>query len=540
MQTTSRALLLLALLTPLSVSCGGSEAPHTPEDSPETASAPEKAVETPSSEVTQEPSDELANDAEEASTQEVTLPEVDPTAQAVLEVTVSLEGQPVGNLPFDVHWLDEGNPSKTASRTNPDGSRRIPFEHGVQLLRVLVNPGPFSAPKVVTDQVTLLGGRVHKVHVEVPRGGIVSGIVMDVEGNPVPGASVVGFFETAESLEKREFPAGRSLSTSDENGVFRMGGFPQGPFTLEAAVEGQTAVWRPGGVIKAGQELSGLEIMLEPSFTAYGQVLDANDQPIAGATIVAGKVGRRRQHRETAHEQVFHYPTRGILTSSDKDGTFQLPGVPESQSWNLTATHPEFKRKFVPIDPGQLDVWVEMSRGAHVRGLIRNGEGQPLGQVQAWMLTDQGEPSTFSGFDGRYLFGGLDPIEKAYFIFYKPGHGMAFLGPMEVKEGMEDLDITLAGGHTIQGVVLDAAGEPMSGVGLRIAGVIPEPGFPSLWMPEKFLDQYAVLSGPDGSFAFEGLYEGTFTLTASSPGKAKIEVEGVVSGGAAVELKFAD
>lgn len=540
MQTMSRAFLLLALLLPLSASCGGSEAPVSRHEPVSAATEEGDAGSAGPSDAGSGAPGEASPSTEGASTQEVTLPDVDPGAQAILEVKISLQGKPLGNHPFDVHWLDEGNPSKTASRTNPDGTRRIPFEHGAQLLRILVNPGPYSAPKTVTDLATLLGARVHTVDIEVELGGIVSGVVLDVEGNPLPGASVAGFFQTPSSLDQQQVPSPRSLGTTNEKGAFRMGGFPEGPFTLEAAVEGQTAVWRPGGFIRAGEELSGLEIMLEPSFTAYGQVLDSDDNPIAGATITAGKLGRRRQQRETHLEQVFHYASRGLLTVSDENGTFKLAGVPESQTWGVTTKHPEFKSKYVQMEPGQLDVWVEMSRGAKVTGTIQNGDGRPLHQVQVWMLSDTGEPTTFTGIDGSFLFGGLDPIDKAYFIFYKPGSGMAFRGPLEVKEGMEALDLTMDGGQSIQGIVRDAAGEPMSGVGLRIAGVVPEPGFPSLWMPERFLDQYAVLSGPDGSFLFEGLYEGSFTLTASSPGKAKVEVEGVVSGGEPVSVTFAD
>lgn len=531
-----RALLLLALVGLPGLACGDAESPaSTPEAAnsqvPEVVHAPAGGVEAP-------PKD--ADAPEVIEEQEVTEPEVDPTARGFLEVRVFLDGEPVPNLPFDVHWLDEGNPSKTASRTEGNGVRKMPFDHGSQVLRVLVNPGPRTAPRTVVEQTFILGARTHVVSIDLAPGGIVGGVVLDIEGNPVPHADVVGFFETPEALDQQEHPSGRSLSRTNEQGRFRMGGFPAGPFTLEAGVEGQTAVWRPGGVIMEGQELRNLEILLEPSYIAYGQVSDMDDQSIAGAHVVAGKPGRRRTRRETDHEQVFHYPPRAIVTRSTAEGTFQIPGVPESQNWLVNVSHPNFKRAIKKLEAGQLDIWIEMRRGADLQGTVTDGDGTPLRQTQVWMLTDEGEPSAFTDQEGQYLFGALDPMEKVYMILYKPGYGMEFLGPMAVVEGMDPVDVVLSGGLPIQGIVKDAAGNPLSGVGLRIAGQVPEPGFPAMRMPEKFLDQYAVLSGPDGSFSFDGLYSGVFTVTATLPGKAKLAVEGVKPGETPLELQFGD
>lgn len=543
MLTPSRALLILVLGGLLGLSCGGPEQPSQPsEPSKQAGEAAESTISNP--EIPSGPAIEQgeASGASAAGPvgQESDLPEVDPTQRGVLEVRLFLNGEPVPNQPFDVHWLDDGNPSKTASRTEADGVRKVPFDHGAQILRVLVNPGPRNAPRQVVEKTFILGNRTHVVSIDLQPGGIVSGVVLDVEGNPMPDADVVGFFDTPESLDQQQHPTGRSLSKTDAQGRFRMGGFPAGPFTLEAVKEGQVAVWRPGGLIAPGQELKDLEILMEPCFTAYGQVLDMQDQVIPGALVVAGKPGRRRNRRDTSHEQVFHYGPRAMVTLSAEDGTFTIPNVPESQNWMVNVTHPQFKRTINLLEAGQLDIWIEMARGADLQGSVTDGEGKPLAQTQIWMLTDEGEPSSFTDGNGRYLFGALDPLEKVYMIFYKPGYGMAFLGPMAVEEGMEPVDVVLDGSNLITGILVDAAGEPVSGGGLRIQGQVPEPGFPSMRLPERFLDQYAVLSGPDGRFTFEGLYDGVFSVTATVPGKSRIVVEGIKPDGKELRLQLQD
>jgi len=65
---------------------------------------------------------------------------------------------------------------------------------------------------------------------------------------------------------------------------------------------------------------------------------------------------------------------------------------------------------------------------------------------------------------------------------------------------------------------------------MRIQGSVPDETFLNARLPEQFLGRNAVLTGADGSFRFEGLYSGVFTVTASVPGKPKVIVLGVEPG----------
>ncbi|PCJ54130.1 MAG: hypothetical protein COA70_05700 [Planctomycetota bacterium] len=518
-------LLLLSLLLP-GLACGGSEPEATDDVSQTAQGSTNQGLKSP---LTPPPAGQE------------NLAEIDPTAMGYLRVVTTLKGKRVGNVPFDIQWLEEGNPAKTSSRVGPNGEHSVPFEHGSQLVGVIFSPTSTTAPKGVEDGTIISGNRTYTMEVELQPCGIVSGVVLDVEGNPMPGASVLAFFESPESLETKLNPSVRAFTTADEDGKFRLGGLPAGPFCLEASMEGQTTIWRPCGLITAEQEHADLEIMMEPAIIVYGQVTNQDGDGVKHAKVTAGRPNRRRNRRNTPNPMVFHYNPRGINVLTESDGTFQLVGVPESQRWMIHVTHEEYKRKIQGLEAGQIDIWLELSKGADLRGHVVDENGRGISQTQIWMLTDEGEPSKSTDIRGDYLFGGLDPMEKVYLIVYHPGYGMQLLGPMAIENGMPNLDIVLTEGFVIEGILRDAEGNPVSGAAIRLNGNLPEPSFLSARLPEKFLGRNATLTGADGSFRFDELYSGVFTVTASVPGQPKVLAIGVEAGVTpALDLRLRD
>lgn len=459
-------------------------------------------------------------------------PPIDPQAIAFLEVTFTIKGTDRGapEVPFEIHWEEDGKPSKTDARTTPDGTRRVQFEHGSRLVGLVINPSARTAPAIYKESALLMGGRTHKIHVELELGGIVSGVVLDVEGNPVVGATVGAFFTDPISLDNKLTTRVDVFTRSDDKGEFRLGGFPSGSFVLEASFENMMSVWRPGGTMSDAREFSGLEIHLEPGHVVYGQAVDKQDQPIADVMVVAGKPNRRTNRRPTQYEEVFMYGPRASLTKSDEAGLFTLPAVPESQNWNITARHPRYLTERRTFDAGQQDVWVEMSAGAALAGRVQDSAGTEITGVQIWMLSANGEPSVFTDKNGDYIFGVGKPKPDVCVLFYKAGYGMKFLGPMDVDSSMKPLDVVLEVSEYLAGKVVDADGNGISGVPVRINGTLPMEGYLAVHMPERFLDRDAVLTGPDGTFLFTELYDSSFTLTVRAPGKEAVTLSDVKRG----------
>ena len=459
-------------------------------------------------------------------------PDIDPSQPAYLRVTLKLKGtgEPMGNVPFDVQWYEEDKPSSTSSRTDPDGSRRIAFEHGSRLIGVVPRSSPFTAPTFQAESAVLMGGRTYEVEVVVPPSGVVTGSVLDESGEPVPGIQVVAFFSSPEAMDRSSTAKVDSFTTTDEQGRYAIGGFPEGPFVLEAGDESRVSVFRPGGLIREGQRLDGLDIQIEPAHAVYGQVTDEMDRPIEGARVVAGKPKRRQNRRDTQYENVHLYQARAAVTRSDEQGLFTLPNVPDSQTWNINVSHPEYRRHTGSFDAGQVDLWITLSKGAELAGTVLDGEGAAMNQVQVWLFLPDGQETQFTDRQGRFSFAGRDVRDGVYLLFYKPGAGMVLEGPMSLAAGSEPVDVELDGGQELAGFVRDASGEPVAGAMVTIEGRLPEDGFLRARMPERFLDLDSQLSAADGSFRFTELHDNHYTVRATVPGKGSATLEMVPAG----------
>jgi hypothetical protein len=146
-------------------------------------------------------------------------------------------------------------------RLPPGGNDVVAFDPATQQLGV-VRAG------IVALQTT-------SVSIVLEAVGIVEGVVFNARGEPQPGAIVAG---------------GIALVEADANGFFRIEGVPAGARTIQA---GDPVTKRRGDarvVVLPGQTVS-VAITLEARATITGRVLDANGNPVPGATVRMPVVG---------------------------------------------------------------------------------------------------------------------------------------------------------------------------------------------------------------------------------------------------------
>ena len=457
---------------------------------------------------------------------------VDALKPAVLEIQLLLRDseRKIGGVKVDIQWDDSGIPSNTSAWANKEGLVHVEFEHGSQLLSVHANPGDYSSPGSIEAPAVLFGGLTHSIEMVLAPAGALYGTVYDIEGLPVAGAKVACYFHSPEFVDNQEELKVDVFTTSDDQGRFGLGGIPAGPFVLEGAFEKQMSVWRPGGMMDEGTSYRGLEIFLEPAHSVYGQVIDQNDGPVAGARIVAGKPNRRKNRRSTDYENVFNYGTRSSVTRSADDGTFVINAVPDSQGWNVNARHPDFAQAHVVIDAGQIDVWVELKETISLTGVVSDGDGTVLNNTQLWLLTDERDVSVSSDVEGSYKFSDLHNVDDIYLIAHHPQHGTALMGPVVIAGESQVLDVHLIAGQSISGKVVDADGKPMTNVGVQIKGALPRDNFSESRLPERFLGIDSSLTNSDGAFVFENLYHNDFELMVYPTGKPGVFKRGVKIG----------
>jgi hypothetical protein len=457
---------------------------------------------------------------------------VDALKPAVLEIQLLLldSARKMSGVKVDIQWDDSGIPSSTGAWSNKEGLVHVEFEHGSQLLSVRANPGNYSAPGSIEAPAVLFGGLTHSIEMVLQPAGAVYGTVYDIEGSPVAGAKVGCYFNSPEFVDNQEELKIDVFTTSDDQGRFALGGIPAGPFVLEAAFEQQMSVWRPGGMMDAAASYKGLEIFLEPAHPVYGQVIDQNEAPVAGARIIAGKPNRRKNRRDTDYENVFNYGTRSSVTRSADDGTFVLSAVPDSQAWNVNVRHPDFAQTHMVIDAGQIDVWVELKETISLTGVVSYGDGTVLNNAQLWLLTDERDVSVGSDIEGFYKFSGLHGVDDVYLIAHHPQHGTALMGPVMFAGQSQVLDVRLIASQSISGTVVDADGAPLANVGVQIKGTLPRDNFSESRLPERFLGIDSSLTSSDGVFVFENLHASSFEIVVYPAGRPAVFERGVKIG----------
>jgi len=142
-----------------------------------------------------------------------------------------------------------------------------------------------------------------RVDFSLPRGGVITGRVIDEFGDPVVGASVQPLRVDTVNGERRTFPSGPMSATSD-TGEFRLWGLSPADYQVMAHPQrglefsngvsdnrtGYAASYYPGTTnsaealsvkVAAGQITTGIDITLSPTRTATisGSAIDANGQP---------------------------------------------------------------------------------------------------------------------------------------------------------------------------------------------------------------------------------------------------------------------
>ena len=169
-----------------------------------------------------------------------------------------------------------------------------------------------------------------------------------------------------------------------------------------------------------------------------------------------------------------------------------------------------------------------LRRGAVVEGMVATAAGEPAsGSRVRW--TGCGTDylpcrESLAGADGSYRLEGL-PEGPRSIVAEHPDHPRAS-SRIDVRPGVNHLDLQVGDGYPVSGIVTDPAGRPIEGAELTLSAAAGE---------------HLSESATDGSFRWAGIANGTYTLAASKPGYAaaravQIVVDGAPRSGIGVRL----
>ena len=222
-----------------------------------------------------------------------------------------------------------------------------------------------------------------------------------------------------------------------------------------------------------------------------GRVVDANDNPLAGVTVVIGE-------KTTTTDETGTYLFDSILEGSH-EATIVVPS-----GYTLVAVPPGFDVPENNEDLITLDDFVVQANPS-LSGAVRwNGTGVPGVTVSA-SLPGGGALTTVTGADGSYAFPRL-PAGSYTVTMTTPG-GYSAKTPVSRTEALAgtdvggvDFDLSRLG--AIDGTVRAEDGTPVAGVVLDVTG----PGAPQ-----------QLTSDADGSYGLGALPPGTYEVTVRTP-----------------------
>ncbi|WP_158625107.1 carboxypeptidase-like regulatory domain-containing protein [Corallococcus terminator] len=323
------------------------------------------------------------------------------------------------------------------------------------------------------------------------------GVVLTPQGLPAPGLTVNlrALFGGADILTAR----------TDE----------QGHFTFEEvpAVEHHLWVWNAERTAigeAAVQEKSPKQtlIRMEPCSFLEGTVRDDQGRPLEGVRLEVN-----RQHLGNA-------PIPEALT--DEAGHYRLgPLLASAMKLSLTRAHFMNKVESIPHRDGVARTWdFTLARAVSVEGSVVDTEGRPLAGVEvrlspvgvtSRLFRDRAsrlDESTVSDEAGRFL---LDTEQEG------PGRLSAsatdFISTeVDVKVPSTEVRVVLQQGASVSGTVVDAKGQPMTDVTLKLWDTTPASG-----------EARSGTVDGQGGFSLRGLKAGHYMLEAwrRTPGMAQ-------------------
>ena len=312
----------------------------------------------------------------------------DPTG-AVISVQIpagGIDGSDVTALPAVVATmvLDASGQFDLGDLPTPSAYELVVFKPGFAIETRSVDLGP--------------GQRLGSLEVLLRRGeGRISGVVVDVNANPLPGVTVL-------ATDGLGLTSTRTLSGEDTIGTFEIRDLTT-PATFTLSVE--AAGFEPQSVtvvLDRGQTVDDLRIVVAASTGSIGgMITDRNDEPLGGVLITVVGADVSLITRSLSVTSVGAWSIRGLPVPGNYTVTFRGEGL---SAQALAVDLP------IGVGADRNDVNVRLTPAVGtVRGIVAERGGAAAGGVSVVLASANVERRTISANDplGRYQFDTLPP-----------------------------------------------------------------------------------------------------------------------------------
>lgn len=307
----------------------------------------------------------------------------------------------------------------------------------------------------------------------VPLDALLRGRVLDGDGKPIAGARI-----------------GRSVGapTSDAEGRFAVAVERKAAVRIDVAARGFVTAHHDAAIDVAKGE-GETEVRLRAANRIHGRVTDAEQRPLAGATV----------------QTFFTIYEPAVVT--DADGRFVLDNLDTS-----LATHSLFARKTgyvegkVEVKATKPDVEQDLvlERGVEVRGFVRDAAGKPISAATVFLGFS---PSAYdrmdavSGNDGSFVFPCVAAGKHRLNAERRGLAGKRF--EIEVPKPPAPavlVDVRLDAGHFVGGRAILKDGKPAAGIGVAAR------------LDDDYLEGLRTRTDEQGRFRLDGVPEKELSL----------------------------
>jgi hypothetical protein len=384
---------------------------------------------------------------------------------ARVSVRVTAERRPVSGAQVTIGGMTrDAGPPPRPMQTDAEGVFVFDSLSAGEYVVTVAKQGYVSARKSIEAVV----GKDAELDVDLTRGRIVRGKVLDKDGIPISGARVM--------IPGADSPSTRPVH-SDSNGAFTLEGLPESPLNVSAEKSGYA---RGRAVIEPKSET--VTITLQRGGTIQGRVTGLSEAEMAGVRV----------HAFAADVPAAHV---------DAAGNFILNGVSDGHITVAAMTtgrqHRTVEKAVEVINGSAPPVELEFTAGFTVRGRVtRGGAAVPMAGVNFAGRTFRS--SGVTRVDGTYEVS--VPEAGDYGVVIHSGPGVPFDAGRVTITGPTVHDIAIGGGALRGRVIDEVTGAPVSGAAVQVSRTAPRgPGT-------------MVTTDSDGRFMLDPLSAGIYAL----------------------------
>jgi 5-hydroxyisourate hydrolase-like protein (transthyretin family)/protocatechuate 3,4-dioxygenase beta subunit len=366
----------------------------------------------------------------------------------------------------------EGLSARTVSRAN--GAFRIEvLPHRAYTLRAS-RTGFAPASLTIAEKIAPATVRAN-LRLILSAGDSAFGKIVNADATPIVAGRIRLTQATARANLPRylrmldERPELELETDSDGEGNFRFEHLPAGRFDLLVRADGYAPHTQRGITIEGGQRPTDLgAVTLERGSGLEGVVVDDDDRPVEGATVAArppSAAGIRADALDALTDpKDVHEATTG------RDGRFSLSGLTTGESVDVTAR----RQGYVPATLARVEVpsseplRFALEPAARVTGRVLSDDGAPVAAATVTARpADAALPAALSGrtamtdTEGSFVLDDL-AAGKLSLAAVAKDYLASEARVLDIAEGrgVDDVELTLHRGATVEGTVLTYEGKP--------------------------------------------------------------------------------